>query len=137
MKLSDIKESKYLAKDDCGEAGIVLTIDRVVGEKVGEDQRGNEEHKPVMHFQEQNVKPLIVNVTNFETIAEGTGLDDSDNWGGQRIKVYNDPNVSFAGKRTGGIRVRTPKKGSTPAPEPVTETSAADGFYDSDDDIPF
>ena len=131
MKLSDIKESKYLAKDDCGEEGIVVTIDRVVVEKVGEDMQGNAENKPVMHFQEQNVKPLIVNVTNFETIVEGTGLEDSDNWGGQRIKVYNDPTVSFAGRRTGGIRVRTPKKGATPPPvaEQVADMT--------DDDIPF
>src|SRR5210317_1924671 len=131
MKLSDIKESKYLAKDDCGEEGIVVTIDRVSIEKVGEDMQGNAENKPVMHFKEQ-VKPLILNVTNFETIVHGTGMEDSDDWGGQKIKVYNDPTVSFAGRRTGGIRVRTPKK-QAPQVEQVRE-QVADM---TDDEIPF
>ena len=132
MKLSDIVTSKYLSKEDCGEEGIILTIDRVEWEKVGENQSGKDEHKAVAHFRE-DVKPLILNVTNFEAITEGLGIEDSDDWGGQRIKAYNDPNVSFAGKRTGGIRVRTPKKS---APPPVAEQPVRSSDV-SEEDIPF
>jgi len=42
----------------------------------------------------------------MQLIARFTGSEDTENWEGKRIILYDDPSVSFGGKLTGGIRVR-------------------------------
>jgi hypothetical protein len=49
--------------------------------------------------------------------------------------LYTDPNVSYAGKIIGGIRVRAPKvKAAAPPPPPPPVDHGAEL---TDDDIPF
>ena len=103
-KLSQLYPSKYLTKDDIG-AGAKFTIQSVTVENVGKED--DPESKPVLHFLE-TPKPFVLNRTNAEIIG-GVYTDDTDLWNGKEIVVYFDPNVSFAGKRTGGLRVRPPK----------------------------
>lgn len=140
MKVSELKSSKFLKKDDVG-AGVLVTIAGV--EQVNVAKEGApEELKWCMHFNELD-KPLVLNSTNGQIIEQITGKDDSDDWTGTKIVLYNDPNVSFGGKLTGGIRVRAPKvKASAkpapkakPAPEPEPEVPAND--EQAGDDIPF
>jgi hypothetical protein len=45
--------------------------------------------------------------------------------------LYTDPNVSYAGKIIGGIRVRAPKKTAAVAPKPAPVVDI------NDDEIPF
>lgn len=83
--------------------------------------------KPVLRFRNSK-KGLVLNKTNGDTIAQVYG-EDSDAWIGQTIVLYFDPNVTYAGKRTGGIRVSLADAQPTqPAPKPVEI---------SDDSIPF
>lgn len=96
-------------------------------------------YKPVLYF-ERTKKGLVLNKTNGDTIAEHYG-DDSDAWIGKSIVLYFDKNVTFAGKKTGGIRVRIPEDGRTrkqePEPEPPPPDDAdAPGDEDSSE-IPF
>ena len=114
FNISMLKNSRFLTKDDCGN-GIVTTISSIVCTNVAPDGE-NPDEKWTVHFTEENIKPLVLNTTNGEAIAEICGSDDGDAWTGKRIELYNDPNVSFAGKRTGGIRVRKPAEASVPAP---------------------
>ncbi len=53
--------------------------------------------------------PLCLNWTNLQLIARIANDENSDNWPGTKIVLYDDPNVSFGGKIVGGIRVRAPK----------------------------
>ena len=53
--------------------------------------------------------------------------ETGDTWPGKQIELYNDPDVDFAGKIIGGIRIRPPVTASAPAP---AET-------DFSDDIPY
>lgn len=140
MKVSELKSSKFLKKDDVGN-GVLVTIAGV--EQVNVAKEGApEELKWCMHFNELD-KPLVLNSTNGQIIEQITGKDDSDDWTGAKIVLYNDPNVSFGGKLTGGIRVRAPKVKATakpapkakPAPEPEPE-APADG-EPAGDDLPF
>lgn len=94
-----------------------------------------EEHKWVLTFHELE-KPLVLNSTNGQIIAAITGSDDFDGWIGKKIVLYFDPNISFAGKLTGGIRCRAPKNqpaaaqnAPTAKPAPVAEAA--------DSDVPF
>jgi hypothetical protein len=58
--------------------------------------------------------------------------------------LYNDPNVSFGGKITGGIRVRKPKnqaaRSATEKAQALAsqqQAKAAPSITDMEDDIPF
>jgi hypothetical protein len=66
-------------------------------EVVGDDKK----KKPVIHF-EDDVRPLVCNKTNFETIEEALG--DSDNWPGHKLKLFC-VRTTFGGKKVDGIRV--------------------------------
>lgn len=126
MKMSDIKQSKYLSKADLGDAGkILVTIHSVTMANVApKDQPA--ENKPIIKFVE-GIKPMVCNATNFGSIIDFSGHDDSDNWGGVKMVIYFDPNIFYAGKKTGGLRVRAPKLSATkqvqaqPKVEPVVE----------------
>jgi hypothetical protein len=95
--------SKHLKQADVP-SPIVATIAGVEMRDVGSED--NAETKPVMDFKE-DIKSLVLNVTNITTLEMLYG-DDSDNWVGQKIEVYADPNIMYAGKRVGGLRVREP-----------------------------
>lgn len=126
-KVSDMIQSKFLRKEDF-EEDRVMTIKNV---KL-EDMPGDDgQQKWVLYFREE-AKGMALNVTTIRVLEQAFG-DDSDQWIGNKVKVYVDPNVSFGGRVVGGLRLRTPKQGpKTPPPQPAPATD--DGF---DDDIPF
>lgn len=124
--INQMKSSKFLKRDDVGR-GILATIVNVREENVAKEG-APEELKWCAHFNELE-KPMVLNWTNLQLIARIAGDDDSDNWNGVKVVLYDDPNVSFGTKIVGGIRVRAPKPDSVPKPEPA---AAPD-----DDEIPF
>lgn len=125
-KTSEMRESKFLKKEDVGR-GALVTIASCV--KKNTALEGAEpEQKWCLTFRELD-KPLVLNVTNTMVIEQILESDDTDHWVGKRIVLYTDPSVMYAGKVVGGIRVRAPK---LTAPPPVAVSPAL-----TDDDIPF
>ena len=122
MKAGLMTPSKFLKKEDIDPAKLV-TIKAIRQANVGQDD-GPEELKWTMQFREVD-KPLVMNSTNIQLCTKALGTDETDDWIGKQIVLYNDPNVSFAGKITGGIRIRAPKKNGAPPPT------------EADEDIPF
>lgn len=112
MNISELRESKFLKKEDIGDSPVLLTIKDVAQFNVAA-QGAPEENKWCLVFEEAD-KPLVLNSTNGQIIAKITGSEESDDWIGHKIVLYVDPNVSFGGKVVGGIRCRAPK-----APKPV------------------
>lgn len=110
MHVSELKESKFLRKEDCGR-GILLTIKSVQQENVAKEG-APEEMRWCVHFHEVE-KPMVLNSTNGQIIAAFTGSEDSEGWIGKEVVLYHDPNVSFSGKLVGGIRCRAPRKPTT------------------------
>lgn len=110
MNLGDIKKSSYLKKEDVGQ-GQLMTIVSVKQENVAKEG-ADPEYKAVMHFAESE-KGLVLNATNAQVVANLTGhAEDIDTtWIGYQVVLYNDPNVQYAGKIMGGIRIRAPKQG--------------------------
>jgi hypothetical protein len=96
-------QSKFLAKGDVGEDGLILTIKGFTVEAVKGDD--GDEDKVVLHF-EEDVKPMIVNRTNSQLIAAATGAKNTGESRGKQIVVYNDATISFGGKVTGGLRIK-------------------------------
>ncbi len=138
-KVSDMRESKFLKKEDVG-AGALLTVESIDQHNVAKDG-ADPEMKWCMSFTECE-KPLVLNSTNIQLCQNVFGSDDTDDWVGKRIVLYSDPNVSYQGKLVGGIRVRAPKvakPAAVPARKaaPLPVATIATGPELTDDDIPF
>lgn len=112
MKISEMYPSKYLSKDDFAAGPQVMTIRTVVREEIKADN--GKELKNVVYFTNSE-KPLILNRGNAEVLVMAYG-DDSTAWHGRQIELYVDPNILFAGKRVGGLRLRMPSSVPSHAP---------------------
>ena len=110
--ISVLKNSNFIKKEDCDPPALV-TIDRVSEENVAKEG-APQEMKWCLHFREVD-KPMVLNSTNGQIIAQIVGSPETDNWAGHRIVLYHDPSVSFGGKLVGGIRVRAPRGPANPA----------------------
>ena len=144
--IHDLKQSKYLTKADVTPP-ILVTVRG--WEQVNVAKEGCEpELRYALTFDELD-KPMVVNSTNGQIIAAITKAEDFDGWVGHKIVLYNDPNISFGGKLTGGIRCRAPKPQAVPAAKPATPSPApakiapapaqelTQAESDSDPEVPF
>lgn len=119
--INQMKESKFLKKEDCG-AGILVTIREVSQENVAKEG-APEELKWCLHIEESD-KPMVLNSTNSQVIANICGSPETEAWTGHKIVLYNDPNVAYAGKIIGGIRCRAPRNQAPIPPQPTQRLSA-------------
>lgn len=118
MHISGLKQSRFLTRADAGR-GILVTIREVFQENVAKEGVP-EELRWCVAFQEQE-KPMVLNSTNAQLIAQITKEEDTDNWTGHKVVLYDDPSISYGGKLVGGIRVRAPRnQPSATAPAPRT-----------------
>src|SRR5262249_22984775 len=119
------KKNRFLSKADVGD-GLVVTILDVTKENIASPGQPPEER---VLLTLKGVKPMTLNSTNARQISKIVGSQESDDWVGKKIELYNDEDVEFGGKTMGGIRVRAAEKTtraqeraySTPAPEPETD----------------
>jgi hypothetical protein len=51
-------------------------------------------------------KGLVLNTANCEILAEITGTDDPNEWKDVAVQLIVDPDVTYGGRKTGGIRIR-------------------------------
>lgn len=130
MKIGEMKESNYIKKEDVGVNGKNLTIrDNPVHENVAGEGHPPE-MKYVLYFKEAK-KGAILNQTNIALIAHVVGSEETNDWVGKQIQLFEDPTVGYAGKIMGGIRVRHVSNATAPpTPAPIPNN-------DFDDDIPF
>ncbi|MCH8278332.1 MAG: hypothetical protein IIC12_05310 [Proteobacteria bacterium] len=105
--LTNLKSSRFLTKDDVT-PDVLVTISKFEEMDVSMESQA-EEMKWCLSFKELD-KPLVLNMTNGELIADIIGSGEFDEWIGKQVVLYNDKTVMFAGKRTGGIRVRASKQ---------------------------
>lgn len=135
-RTSEMKESKFLKQSDV-DHGALLTITGCVQHNVAMQGEAPEQ-KWCLTFAETE-KPLVLNSTNITLCESIFGSDNTDDWVGRKIVLYNDPNVSYAGRLVGGIRVRAPRlQAAAPAPAPKPRSlPPADPADMTADDIPF
>jgi len=125
MKASDMIESKYLKQSDI-DGEVIVTILKVgQGNVAMEDQP--EELKWMIRFKEFK-KPMVLNSTNIQLLEKFCG-EETDEWPNQEVILYVDPNVSFGGKLTGGIRIKSAK--------PTAAPKRAQSLETMEDDVPF
>lgn len=121
MKRSDAFTGSYLKQDDVPHP-IVAAVGKVVMETLG--QGADAETKPILHFTDSHVKPMVLNFGNWGTIESAYG-EDSDMWTGKPVEVYVDPNVMFGTKKVGGLRIRIPSSNGTGSHQSVMNLNMA------------
>lgn len=105
--ISEMKgPSKYLTKEEVGR-GLLVTVTGIEQRNVAREGEAHQ-FRWLMHFLELT-KPLVLNSTNIQLTARICGSENTDDWNNHQLVLYVDPNVSYAGKLTGGIRIRAPK----------------------------
>ena len=104
MNISKLKNSRFLTKEDC-DPPIVVTMKDVHQDNVAPSD-AVAEFRYVLAFEEDDIKPMVLNPTNGELIAKHVGSQEMDDWPGKKVVLYHDDTVMFAGKCVGGIRAR-------------------------------
>ena len=101
--VKDMIPSSYLKQEDVAEDTIVTV------QKIGQKNIAKEGDPPdtkwLVKFSEFE-KPMVLNTTNIQGLANACGSQDTDDWRGKEVIIYVDPNVSYGGKVTGGLRIR-------------------------------
>jgi hypothetical protein len=101
--IDEFYPSKYLRASDLKTKEIEVMIDRVESEEFEQD--GSKRLKPVVHFRNNGIKPLVANKTNSMLIATALGSKDYDTWAGKQVRLYPDMET-FRGQVHEVIRVR-------------------------------
>jgi hypothetical protein len=99
-------DGSYLKKDDVSPPQ-VWTITDVKEQTV--TAPGKEPKDKLVLFFDGTQKGLVLNMTNGDALYDMTGQDDPEEWIGQRVELFVDDAVAYAGKRIGGVRLRKPK----------------------------
>jgi hypothetical protein len=129
-RTSEMIQSNYLKKEDVGEDGTIVTVRSF--ERVNVAQKGEApDEKWTMQFDEFE-KPMVLNSTNIKLAEKALGSDETDDWIGKKLIVYNDPNVSFGKELVGGIRIKAYRKAAPPRELPTKQRQS-----EADDDARF
>jgi hypothetical protein len=142
MRVGDMTPGRFLKQQDVGETGLLLTMARVEEGDVGTE--GKPETRWILYFEEEE-RGMVLNKTNIALLGKLYG-DETDDWAGQQVVLYTDPNVMYGGKPVGGLRVRKPKprpvkstRATKPAPlvPALPEPDEEEVSVDHDEDAPF
>ena len=91
---------------------VIAKIVKIETEKVT-NPSGKSDELPILYF-EKPVKPLVLSAkVNFKNIESALKTAFVEDWIGQRIELFYDPNVKFGNQKVGGVRIR-PRKPEKP-----------------------
>jgi hypothetical protein len=98
-------DSLYLKKEDVNPPQ-VWTITDAKEQTV--TTPGKEPKEKIVLFFDGTKKGLVLNIAQGDAMLEMTGHEDPEEWIGQRVELYVEDRVAYAGKKVGGIRLRKP-----------------------------
>jgi len=120
MDLNALYPSNYLKASDLQGREVTVTIDRVVVEKLGQDD------KPIMYFQGKQ-KGVVLNKTNATNIGSVYGSETTA-WTGKKVTLF-PAWVDFQGKSVQAIRIRPAFDQQAQAPQPVPQQQPTQPQY--------
>jgi hypothetical protein len=122
--------SQYLKASDLKGRTVVVEIDRVEFEPVGQ----NKEMKPILYFADKD-KGLVLNKTNANKIASLLETPVTEEWAGCTVAIY-PTETSFQGDQVECIRVKSaPRQPAQPRRQMPVQEPPMEPI--TDDDIPF
>ena len=107
---SDVFKSRYTKAADLKDGPVVGKI-RLAALETLRGYNGTEEEKVVVYFGKK-LKPLILNRTNWDAIADIAG-DESDDWAGTEVELYATT-AGLRSKQVECVRVRKPDAKAAP-----------------------
>ena len=134
-KLSEMLESKYLKQADV-DGEVPVTFKAIKRVNVARDDE-EAEYKWTALFHEFD-KPLVMNPTNLKRTAKALG-DDTDDWIGNSMILYVDPDIEFGGNVVGGLRLRAARNPAAKAKAALSPDQINRKLRDAEpqDDVPF
>ena len=138
-KRHEVFPSRYLQAADLGGKPINVVIEKAPLERL-KNKNGGEELKTVLYFRGAK-KTMPLNRTNWDSVADITGEDDSENWPGHQIQLY-PTTTPFGADVVECIRIRAPEQGELkPAKAKAAKAKTAEPkpslADEMDDSIPF
>jgi hypothetical protein len=140
MRKGEVFPSRFFKAEDVG-SPLTLTVTSADYEPL-KDHNGDTQQKLIVSFAKTR-KRLVVNATNFDSIAAIANAPDSDDWAGHAIQLYATT-VQVGPKTVPCVRVRGPdqaalkpakaKATATATKRPIKQASEPD---DMADEIPF
>jgi len=127
----EIFRSKYLKAADLDGRPRTVTIEAARTETLKNDR--GEETKTVLYFKGVR-QALPLNLTNWDSVADVTGQDDSDDWPGHKVELY-PTTTEMRGKTVDCIRIRAPAQRELPAKKPAAQKQPP--VADPNDEIPY
>ena len=138
----EVFTSKYLKAADLKGRGHVVEIEECWQETL-KSKEGKESNKTILRFVGKT-KALVLNMTNWDSVAEITGEGDTISWPGHAIEIY-PTKTTMGSERVDCIRIRQPNgeaaeaKAAAPKITKVVPAKARPSHEDDDmdDEIPF
>jgi hypothetical protein len=130
-KKHEMFRSKYLKASDLDGTPRTVTIEAAPTETLKNDR--GEETKTVLYFKGVR-QALPLNLTNWDSVADVTGQDDSDDWPGHKVELY-PTTTEMRGKTVDCIRIRAPAQRELPAKKPAAQKQPP--VADPNDEIPY
>jgi hypothetical protein len=113
--LKDHSGGKFLASSDLDgdgkDFGMILEITDITEEDVSRQDDPESQLRPILHFKE--AKPLVLNKTNLNFVLGRFGEDEKKVIG-NKVLVWCNPDVEYAGKVVKGLRLADPKEKKSP-----------------------
>ena len=97
--------SRFMQSADLDDGPLDVTITAITDENLGSEDKP--QYKPVAAFEEEDVKPCVLNITRCESIADIVGSEDTDNWINQRVRLVKGT-TRYQGKKVPCIDVAAP-----------------------------
>lgn len=132
MKIDEMIESKYLKQSDVKDE-MTVTVKSLKKVNVARDDEDPEYRWTVLFH--EFPKPMVLNVTNLKRMAKALG-DDTDDWLGNSVLLYVDPDIEFGGNVVGGLRIKGILRPRTQARR-ANDDDVNRKFADAADDVPF
>jgi hypothetical protein len=127
----EVFASKYLKAADLKGRPRVVKIEECWQEKLKTND-GKEREKTIVKFAGEE-KTLVMNMVNWDAIADITGEGDTLNWPDHRIELY-PTKTQMGGKTVDCIRIRKPDSKEA---APKARASQKDALEGDGDEIPF
>src|SRR5262245_61855391 len=105
-----VGNAKYLKKEDIP-SPVNTSILWIKVEEVTAKGKGTETR--LVLYLDGLKKGLVLNKTNADALEEITGTAEYEEWKDLPVQLYVDPDVTYGGKKIGGIRIRKPLSGPT------------------------
>jgi len=123
---------RFLIAEDLKGKSVVVEIEEEGLEELT-DTNGNTANKSVLSFVGKE-KKLVLNATNWDSIVEITGCEDSCDWPGHKVELF-PTTTPVAGRKVDCIRIRRPSSRPAPATLPPPPPSKPGG--EMNDEIPW